>query len=400
MRKQIMQLALALLLIAPLEAEIRFDLSDFETAGTKGDFGLINVNDINFIKTGISPDFKFKGLELGLDLNLYFPTESGVDTPQDFQAVALRHVGFNYKNRQGFRWGHLKNVTFGYGLLMDNYNSASGGNGTFTTEKAGFLGYASFRRLRADALYTGTNVKGGRLSYTIPASPLMGSPIIFGATFISDSDGINDDTTGKLITRPVQDAYAFDIGLPIAGNFLTAYAEYAQLVDQGAGGTAGIKGDVFNIVDYRAEYRVLGANFVPGYFNQSYEATSFDFSTVGSVQNERISGFLVGVNANLFKGYAKAGLQYEKYDEKDLLTFGLGWQKVANTVGVINYYVPFQGDANAIGELQALYTTGGLMDYLISVRRVYVNSNDYTETYKVGVRFNLGKVLPQSNWLK
>ena len=55
-------------------------------------------------------------------------------------------------------------------------------------------------------------------------------------------------------------------GLSCRGKIITPYVEYAELTDRGKGASIGFRGNILELVDYRAEYRDLGVGFVPGYF--------------------------------------------------------------------------------------------------------------------------------------
>ncbi|MFT5171413.1 MAG: hypothetical protein ACI9BD_001190, partial [Candidatus Marinamargulisbacteria bacterium] len=110
---------------------------------------------------------------------------------------------------------------------------------------------------------------------------------------------------------------------------------------------------------------------------------------------EQLNGFLVAANAGFMDGMFKAGLEYEDYgDGQNVLTAAVGWKKFQNTVGVINYNVPFQGSQNATSQADILYITGGWMDYIFHIKRTYLTSSTFIESYSVGARVNLDKFFP------
>ena len=392
MKKGLLAFVISLLTLSTTYATIHYDLSEFEEPGTKSNIGLISIDGKNFIKAGLSPDLKLGPIDLGIDANIYLPQNNTGPYPSELSFLTLRYVGYNHKNRHGFKYGRLNNVTLGYGLLMDGYDTGYGGSSEFTNNKAGFYGYATISNFKSYALWTASNVKGGRLTYTLPAFPIKQLPIIFGATYLTDSDGINETYSEKRVSRKEQSAYGVDIGVPIFGELLTSYIEYTQLENHGRGASIGFKGSLIGQVNYRAEYRKLGTDFVPGYFSNAYEATSFDFET--DALDKAVSGFLVAADTSFMQDHYKAGLMYEKYDDRDLLTAAVGWRQTSNTVGVINYTVPFQGKDNATSQADILYITGKPIDYVISIKRIYLTSDSFTESYSVGVRFNMDKLFP------
>ena len=272
---------------------------------------------------------------------------------------------------------------------MDDFDTTLGGDSVeYTTSKGGVLGYGTFNNVRGDVLWTPNHLNAYRASYQIDNTPLMGSPIVFGANYVNDSDGV------EKFNRSAQQGYGVDIGLPIAGDFFTLYTEYAQLSESAnnqnqntKGVSAGFKGSV-GLVDYKMEYRSLGAGFMPSYFNTTYEATALP-----TAHSEKVSGFLGSAALNLFDGYFKVGAMYEKYEDLDMFSAAFGWKEIGKTVGVINYARPLSnGGSSAVADADILYLTGGSLDYVVHIRREYTNNDTYTESYSVGLRMNLSKL--------
>lgn len=398
--KTILALLFVTYFSASLFGVVSYDLSDFEDEGTKSNIGFVNVDGKTYLKASISPDFPVGPLQLGIDLNLYAALESGADYPSELSFISLRYVGYDYHNKAGFKWGQLTNLTMGQGLLMDNYDTAAAGSSVFNTEKAGLWGYGTVKNVKLQGLYTYGNVRGGRIEYTLPKYTLLGAPIVLGGTFVEDSDGIDETVNGVDVTRAQVQGYSGDVALPFGGEFFTTFVEYAVLKDveadiDGSGVFVGAKGtfSFLNNLTYKAGYTVLGENFVPGYFNGTYEATSFDIAT--DAPDKQISGFLAGADIDLAGGYFKAGGQIEKYEDQDaLVTAAFGWKRFQNTVGVINYTRPFGGEDNAIAKMSILYYTGSWMDYVAHVKRVYYTGGQFNEYWQFETRINMSKLFP------
>lgn len=367
------------------QAGISYHLEDFESKGLTNTVGILSKDGGTFLKDTISKDFSLGPFEIGSDINLAVPMTSGYQTEV---FVALRKIKYDYNNQFGVTWGRLSKVTFGYGLLMDDYDSAMGGDSIeYTSQKGGVLGYATYNNVKAQALWTPNHMNAYRASYTLEDSMIMGSSIVFGANYVNDSDGVDE------VGKKAQQGYGADIGLPIAGDFLTLYTEYAQLSksDQvpadAKAGSAGLKGEV-GPIGYRFEYRKLGTGFIPSYFNETYEALA-----APAAPGSELSGFLGSVNSELFDGYFKAGLMYEKYDNVDLFSAAVGWKEVNHTVGVINYSRPLgNGSGAAVADAEILYLTGSALDYEVHIKRVYAADGTFDETYTVGARMNLSKL--------
>ena len=102
-------------------AGIRYELPDFIQNSANAGFGIVNVEGDNYLAGSIRPDFSIMALELGVDINIFMSLGSqDNDRPNDFQTIVLRRAKYDHQNQYGFEYGHLKNVTLGQGLLMEN----------------------------------------------------------------------------------------------------------------------------------------------------------------------------------------------------------------------------------------------------------------------------------------
>lgn len=392
LNKIILSLLLSILLISQANAGIHYELEDFDKPAIEGGLSLVNVDGDTLLKVGFSPDLKLGPIELGIDLNLYSPADKA--SKHNLQWVTLRKVGYNHKDRHGFEWGRLRDLTLGYGLLMDDFDTGSGGSSEFITEKAGFHGFTTLFDTRVDAVWTGQDLKAGRVAHTVfNRTPIFGSPLVIGATYVTDEDGVKDKVNeDEFQLREKQTGYAADIALPIGGKLFTVYSEYAKLENHGDGLSAGITGKVFNQLKYRTEVRRLKSGFAPGYYNRTYEATAFNFET--DALQEDATGFLASLSTSFLNDHFKAGAMYEKYADIEMTTAAFGWKRLGNTAGVINYTIPMQGSDQAIGQADIVYITGRAWDYIINIKRVYQTKDTFTESYTIGVRFNLDKLIP------
>ncbi len=389
--KKLFASILCVLMVSSAAYGLNYQLSDFMEGGSTGmDVGYTLIDSKSFFKAGFTPNVPIGPLEVGLNVNLYFPL-GDYDTPDSVSWLAFRHVAYDYEKKHGFKWGRLQRVTLGNGLLVDNFDSGSGGTSEFTNDKAGLLAYATIYDAKITAMQTAQNVQALRVQR--PIYELGSAPIILGGTYITDTDGVDDDSSGEQVTRPEQSGYEVDISYPIGGPVLTTYIEYAELTDQGKGASTGLRGSIIEVIDYRAEYRVLGKGFVPGYFNSAYQSTGFDFTSGGLA--EETAGFLVNASSSFMNGYAKAGLQYEKYDDINVLSGSLGWRKIGPVTGVINLTKPFNAEDNrAVAIADLYYVTGKIYDLILRVKRVYESTDEYTQSVSVAMKINTSSLLP------
>lgn len=384
-----------------IRSAVHFELEDFNQPPIAASSGYVNIDGSHYLKAGISPDFEVGSFAFGFDFNTYVPLKSGQPFSTDLHFITLRKLTYYHEDLVYAEWGRLQNVTFGYGLLMDNYDSASFGSPEFNSTKGGFLGEFNEERIRLRAMWTASKVIAGRVTYAQPTPYFFGAPLVFGISVVRDDNGIGQSIDGTPVTRvfrTAQSGLGLDIGLPIAGDFLTSYIEYAQLFDgfnpfTAQGGSAGVKGGFFDLFGFRAEYRRIGIGFVPSYFNRQYEATSFSFAT--DAANEVLDGFFGEVWGSLLDGYIRAGSHIEVYKGHEALWTGaLGWQRIGNIRGVINYSYPFQGRTGRTlwGDFLIYH---GLFDYLVRWKRTYLATGKRSDSFSISLRVNLSKLIPK-----
>ena len=288
-----------------------YQLEDFDQPNVSSGIEYLDYNQQQIANFKLSPNFNFKGFELGLDFNLF--SEINQATKSDLESVVFRRVAYHYQNKAGFEWGRLYGITLGYGLLVDGYDTGASGSPSLTNKKAGFKTYANLERFGITGLWTGSNIRAARLRYTL--NRLFGNSIDIGLNYIQDTDGVKDSLNDAQTIRSKQSAYSLDIGMPIFGSALVAYAEYAAFQEgfKGKGISTGLQGALFSWLEYQLSYRMLSAYFVPGYFNHTYESTAFSFST--DAPKKQISGITTGVAAH-FLNYFKGNVLFESYEDQ------------------------------------------------------------------------------------
>ena len=382
-------IAVLLCTVASLHA-VEYDLEDFMEGNTSMDVGYVNIDSESFFKLGLQPNLSFKALELGLNLNIYLPL-GDQSAPDLSYWLAIRRAGINFDDKYGLEFGRLKNVTLGQGLLVDGFDSGSGGSTEFNQDKAGAKGFITVFDTKITAMYTLENVQALRIER--PAVEIASTPVIVGATFAEDTDGVDDDSSGTQVSRDKQSGYAADISYPIGGEILTLFAEYSELTDQGSGAAAGMRGSLFELVTYKAEVRQLGTGFVPGYFNSTYQQTSFDFES--DALTEKTTGFLVNVGTSLMEDYIKASAQYELYDDINVGSVAIGWRQIGPVTGVVNMVKPFNVEnSSGIVVANLFIKTGKMYDLVVRQKYVFETADDYEQSTEVAVSFNTDSFLP------
>ncbi len=358
--------------------EISHSVESFISKGSQFQMGWVRQDNQTYYNAAFSTNFSLMDLQVSSAVNAYFPSSGTGATPVTW---TFKKVKYEFENTAGVQWGWLTDVSLGQGLLMDHYDTGSGGNtAEFTPQKSGVKGYLNLNPVRIDGLYTARELYGAHVGYTLfQDSFILGSPVVVGGTYINDRKGVK----GGL----AQSGYAADIALPIGGDFLTAFIESAWLENHGNGQSTGIRGDFFGMFSYRGEYRLLGPGFVPGYFGRVYEQGAPTFPT----STDTSGGAFVSVGSSWFDGYIQTDFQYEQYRSDTLLTGAAGWKPIFGVAGVVHYTQPFKGNISPVLDAELLIS-GSSLDTIVDVRQVYASTGTET-SYSLGGRVSLTKLM-------
>ncbi|HAR63437.1 MAG: hypothetical protein DKM50_12140 [Candidatus Margulisiibacteriota bacterium] len=260
----------------------------------------------------LSPTLGIGNFGFGLDVNLFMPAEN---KPKNASFVSIRYVEYD-DGINGIRYGVLSGITLGYGLIMNDYSTEVNGSTIFDPSKAGVKAYTNaFNPYGMMAVITNTKVYAGRLTYQPAELELLGKQVKLGLSYAVDNDGVSNTagTIGK-----GQAAMAADAGWLVFGDAGTLFVEVGQLINYSKGGMTGVKGKVFNFLDYQVDYRTFGSKFVPGYFNYQYELSPTDLETVnlGSMSGYHGSlGFSIFNLANFIAEYQN--IKYKNKAKED-----------------------------------------------------------------------------------
>jgi hypothetical protein len=148
------------------------------------------------------------------------------------------------------------------------------------------------------------DVVGGRL-YVRPLAA-TGIPILenleLGGTLVADTQpNLYGATTAA--ASPIM-VFGGDIRQPILASpifSLAAFADVASIQGSSIGGAVGFGGRLIGIFTYGAQLRVLGPNFIPNYFNATYDlfrAAEFDAVMTGG-GTETVIGWFASLGTSL-----------------------------------------------------------------------------------------------------
>ena len=301
------------------------DTTQFSSEIGKLALGFIKVGSTEVGNLAWRPDFRLGPVGLGLDVNIALAEEK----PLGYENVVLRFVEYD-DGRRGLRYGVIDRLTWGHGLLMNNYSTRIAGPILLNSEQMGVKGYVDTDKFAVRVLGTKSSVYGVRLEEKI--HPML----TLGQTYITDTDGAR--LAGTTEVQKVS-GIGIDAKVPMPLN-LEGFAEWAQLIDYGSGLSIGLSWGMDIMVmdaNFLAEYRMLDNGFVPGYFNSDYETNPINLASAeatGKVKN----GYLaqLGISA---MDLADLLVSYENYNESENASFGaLLSAKLPMNVEVSGYY--------------------------------------------------------------
>jgi hypothetical protein len=289
LRRSVLLLSLIAISVAPVFAASPFSMG----LG----IGVATFADGTWQSLSLTPDLALGKFGVGLDvkLNYRFTGGSGNEfeirtedwVPEDFQDFLdiylpkIRYVRWDEKGAPLYiKLGSIDDGTLGNGFIMGGY-----ANTLFVPDdrhfglafdidgalfKFPYLGLETFVGDLAEL-----DVMGARLF----VRPLiwLGIPIIkdlqVGATYVTDlKPGLYEDPVD--LTKDPVAVYGVDARLPILSSkilSLAVYGDAATIEGLSYGGMVGAGGRILSFLTYGAQLRVIGENFLPVYFDATYD---------------------------------------------------------------------------------------------------------------------------------
>jgi hypothetical protein len=326
-------LALSLPLAAE-EAEGGFDFG--LSLGIGADtFYIPAIDDyVTYQKLTLSPDIAFGKFGIGLELTLHYTFtdegDLGINDPvrvegdwipdpaldQNYLDVYLpkfQYIRYGFKGDPLYvKLGSIEDGSLGNGFIMGGYD-----NTLFLPELRIFglafdLDGALFKFPYVGLeTFVGNVARFDVFGTRLYARPLAGTqvPVLknlqVGATFAMDRDpGLYTDGHPE---REAVYLYGADVRQPILSGkaiSLTAFSDVAVLGNQSSlGGMVGLGGRIGGFLLYGAQIRMLGENFVPVYFDSTYDLFREDKYAVatGATAVDAFTGWLASLGFSLFE---------------------------------------------------------------------------------------------------
>jgi hypothetical protein len=309
---------------------------------------------VTYQKLSLSPDIAFGKFGIGLELTLHytFTDEVGVEPIRvegdwvpdpaldqnwlDVYLPKIKYIRYGFKGDPLYaKLGSIEDGTLGNGFIMNNYDNTHFLPGQRIFGLAFDLDGALF-----DFPYLGLETFVGNLARLdvfgarLYTRPLAGTGIRVlkdlqvGTTFAMDTDpGLHTDTHPDL-----EDVYLYgaDLRQPLLSNpaiSLAVFGDVAVLGNRGSvGGMVGLGGRLAGVILYGAQVRMLGENFVPVYFDSTYDlfrVEKHDVAT-GVMPVAAYTGWLASLGFSLFG---------------DLLMFNVSLDAPFTSGGDVNNYL-------------------------------------------------------------
>ncbi|MDC7126032.1 MAG: hypothetical protein PQJ46_10735 [Spirochaetales bacterium] len=250
----------------------------------------------------IKPEFKIGKFGIAFDLELHYRFTSNTDQiieireedwvptdSSDFLALYLPKISYISWGDKGdtlfARLGEIDSATLGTGFLVDSYTNTL----FLPDEKVIGLVFdmdANFFNFP----YLGLESMAGNIAhFDVTSLRLYGTPfkwskvptlkyLEFGFTTALDLDPdyredyyITDNNSGAEASPVV--IFGLDLVQPILNNRIISMAAFGDMAFQNShmGGDIGLGGRILAIVPYMLKLRILGDNFVPSYFDYTYD---------------------------------------------------------------------------------------------------------------------------------
>lgn len=319
---------LTILLIVPLFAQTPFS-NTVNPNYFSGGLGMTWIDGRPFTTFSINPEFTFGNFGLGLRLELLFDNNNNFKFRsagwEDASAVfrSIQYVRYGYKGNPVYvRLGSLVAATIGHGFLMWQYSNEA----NYDQRKFGAVLDLDFDHVGFESVVSdlgNIHLYGGRI-YVRPLFSLevpVVSNLEFGGSVITDQNpDANKETDDDKVLE-----WGVDVGLPVIKSeiFKTIlYFDYAKFADFGEGKAAGINvgfpdiAGVFNL-DARLERRWIGDQFIPSYFNTSYELErnlGFGLDKKSRLKAAKSSQGIFGLLAGQFAGLFRLSGSYQHQD--------------------------------------------------------------------------------------
>jgi len=278
------------------------------SAGMQLNIGAETIDNINWQLLGLQPNFAFGKFGLGLDLTLHYRftgTGTNMEVRQqdwvptsfsDFFSLYLPKIRYVSYGQEGDplygRLGAIDSATLGNGFIVGGYTNTLlepnvkqfgldfGLDGSLF--KFPYVGMQTFVANLTQFDVIGANLYVRPLLFT--GIPIVKNIQISGVIAADRNPYLYYTGTTPAPTGPSVTIFGADLLVPILSNPVISLAGMSSIAREpnGTGGMVGFGGQLIHFIDYQAQIRFLGNNFIPDYFGPTYDLYRVDNYQIAS----------------------------------------------------------------------------------------------------------------------
>lgn len=327
----------------------------------------------------IQNDYTSGNYSLGMTLNANM---SNVD--YGLESVVVKYLEYD-DGTFGMRYAPLENMSFGYGMLLNDLNTLYYQPSFLTNDQSALRVYYDFGGFVLEGMGTYSHLYGVRLK---DIGILNAN---FGIEYLSDANIVSREGFGR-------SAYGAYVELPLTDEF-GLFAESASSSNGGQGDMAGASFDYDLIVAYsKIQIAAVSFNdrFIPGYFTTGYDINPVDFSSIES-QGRRRYGTMSSINIGIL-GFIAIDYTNENYTDGGSANSGsvlitpidrLGITGYVKELSFLKYRPVSNSDPNMIGGSIEYKMKSGIYVSLNYEKAITSEASKPYETYyfKTGYNF-------------
>lgn len=243
--------------------------------------GYFSDKALNSCILSLSTDYDSVDSSCGITLNANLSNKD-----YGLESAVIRYLEYD-NGRLGIRYAPIEDMSFGYGMLLNDFSTAYYQPAFLTNEQSGLRFYYDFIDCVFEGVGTYSHLYGIRLK------DFAFLNLDFGLEYLSDTKMVSREGYGR-------SAYGAYIELPLTDEF-SFFLEGAGASNGGEGGLAGVSFD-YDLIFAFSKVQIAGVSFndrfIPGYFTSGYDLDPVDFSSLES-SGKRRDGTMISLDTGI-----------------------------------------------------------------------------------------------------
>lgn len=266
----------------------------------------------------VNGDYSFSDFSLSATLNLNLSNNN-----YGLESLVISDLEYD-DGKLGVMYAPIKGATFGYGLLVRDFDTTKYQPPFLKNEQCGLRMDYDFGDFTLEGMGTYSHLYG----FQIKDIDILNMNI--GLECLSDSTQISSESFGR-------SAYGAYIEIPLSDE-ISLFGESASVSNGGEGNLAGVSFD-YDLIFAYSKISVASVSFndrfVPGYFTSGYDLDPVDFSSL-EANGKRRDGTMITLNSGVL-GIFAFGLTNENYRDGGHATSGDCLITITDKVNITGY---------------------------------------------------------------